>query len=457
MNRYGDKGMCIKKVLDINNNKKHHSCVILLCRMGRRKRLCIMYSNEKEVHNSEEGDTTTEEHNEQGGDIPTEENNAEQEDPIPTEEGPPKKVRGYTRKSETWNMNNSQKIVVTFNKNSRPIGEEGNELTQFMGTLVRVAENVGIDFPEWRMVPDHKKEDLYLLVKAKFVFDPAETHAIKSWIIGDMGKKWRTWKGLLKERAFDKSLTIEEIVAKHCEIDKRVNPDQFKTLVTQWFDPHYEHPSFRSCVTRSLFFLQIMCNKKSENRKKMEEPHVSGTKSYARLAHEEHLKTLVYPSRGQIYVKAHTRKFGKSVPDKVNQVMASLASDSSSSTHPTTVDPFDYSNDDYSKVKGPEKRGYIRCVGRIPAVKASSSSTDPTVGQMKTLLGFMGSIINNLAPNPELSSILKSMNIQMPNTSTGSTSTVNQSSSSESDQMQGKMTILPFLMFHLSYICYDML
>ncbi|KAL4580171.1 hypothetical protein LXL04_016353 [Taraxacum kok-saghyz] len=335
--------------------------------MGRRKRLCIMYSNEQEVHNSEE-------HNEQGGDIPTEENNAEQEDHIPTEEGPPKKVRGYTRKSDTWNMNSSQKIVVTFNKNSRPIGEEGNELTQFMGTLVRVAENVGIDIPEWRMVPDHKNEDLYSMVKAKFVFDPAETPAIKSWIIGDMDKKWRTWKGLLKERAYDKSLTVEEIVAKHCEIDKRVNPNQFKTLVTQWFDPHYE----------------IMCNKKSDNRKKMEEPH--------------HLKTLVYPTHGQIYVKAHTRKVGKSVPDKVNQVMASVASDStqtsSSSTDPTTVDPFDYSNDDYSRVKGPEKRGYIRCVGRMPAVKASSSSTDPTMGQMKNLLGFMGSIINNLAPNP---------------------------------------------------------
>ena len=77
------------------------------------------------------------------------------------------------------------------------------------------------------------------------------------------------------------------------------------------------------------------------------------------------------------------------MPDKVNQVMVratyferckmtflpfliflyvviqasllSIASDStqtsSSSTDPTTVDPFDYSNDDYSKVKGPEKEG----------------------------------------------------------------------------------------------------
>ncbi|KAL4576921.1 hypothetical protein LXL04_013022 [Taraxacum kok-saghyz] len=42
------------------------------------------------------------------------------------------------------------------------------------------------------------------------------------------------------------------------------------------------------------------------------------------------------------------------------------------------------------------------------------------------ILGFMGSIINKLAPNPELSPILISMNIQMPNTSTSSTSTINQ-------------------------------
>ncbi|KAL4557972.1 hypothetical protein LXL04_036168 [Taraxacum kok-saghyz] len=105
-----------------------------------------------------------------------------------------------------------------------------------------------------------------------------------------------------------------------------------------------------------------------------------------------------------------------------------------------------------------ENGGYIRCFGRMPAVKASSSSTDPiTVGQMKILLGFLRSIINNLTPNPKLSAVFKSMNIQMPKTSTGSTSTVNQSSSSKSDQMQGKMTILPFLMFHLSYICYDRL
>ena len=55
-----------------------------------------------------------------------------------------------------------------------------------------------------------------------------------------MGKKWRTWKGLLKDRAYDTSLSIDEIVEKHCNIDKRVNSTQFKTLVTQWFDEDYK-------------------------------------------------------------------------------------------------------------------------------------------------------------------------------------------------------------------------
>ena len=55
-----------------------------------------------------------------------------------------------------------------------------------------------------------------------------------------MGKKWRTWKGSLKARAYDPSLTIDEIVAQQTKNDDRVNPTQFKKLVTQWFDPEFQ-------------------------------------------------------------------------------------------------------------------------------------------------------------------------------------------------------------------------
>ena len=64
-----------------------------------------------------------------------------------------------------WNLSNSHKILVTFNQFNKPIGDEGNELTQYIGTLVRMAVHVGIDYDDWRKVPIDKKEDMYTMVK----------------------------------------------------------------------------------------------------------------------------------------------------------------------------------------------------------------------------------------------------------------------------------------------------
>ncbi|KAI7730501.1 hypothetical protein M8C21_014504, partial [Ambrosia artemisiifolia] len=132
-------------------------------------------------------------------------------------QGAPKKVRGYTQKSETWKMNSSNRIVVTFNKLRKPIGDEGSELVQFLGTLVRNSDHVSIEYSDWR--------------KSKFVIYPNETNEIKSWIFESLGTKLRTWKGSLKERAYDPSLCVDEIVAKHVKNDNRLNAIQFKELV----------------------------------------------------------------------------------------------------------------------------------------------------------------------------------------------------------------------------------
>lgn len=62
-------------------------------------------------------------------------------------------------------MSSDSKVIVTFNKFGKPVGEEGNELTQFLGTLVRMADHVGIQYEDWRKVPMDKKEDMYSIVK----------------------------------------------------------------------------------------------------------------------------------------------------------------------------------------------------------------------------------------------------------------------------------------------------
>ncbi|KAD2805459.1 hypothetical protein E3N88_38836 [Mikania micrantha] len=79
--------------------------------------------------------------------------------------GGPKKVRGYTTKPQTWKMDSTQRILVRFNKFGKPVGDEANELVQFLGTLVRMPEHVSIEYPDWRKVPIQNKEDMYSLVK----------------------------------------------------------------------------------------------------------------------------------------------------------------------------------------------------------------------------------------------------------------------------------------------------
>ncbi|KAI3767662.1 hypothetical protein L2E82_17978 [Cichorium intybus] len=254
----------------------------------------------------------------------------------------------------------------------------------------------------------HKKEDMYSIVKSKFVIHPNETSLIKKWIFYSMGKKWRHWKGSLKARAYDPSLTIDEIVAQQKDNDNRVNPEQFKELVVRWFDPEY----------------QRTCDVKRTSRLKMQEPHVTGTKSFARLAHEEATKNNgAYPTRGEIYRISHTRKDGSIVNDNVAQIVSSIQAISSDSTNIQGTED-DYSNDDYSKVKGPEKHGYIRCVGRMPVVKdnGASCSTDPqTVQQLKdglartqNALSVLVNLVKDHIPNVNLSGVLDNLNFEVP-------------------------------------------
>ncbi|KAF5760175.1 putative transposase, Ptta/En/Spm, plant [Helianthus annuus] len=133
------------------------------------------------------------------------------------------------------------------------------------------------------------------------------------------GEKWRTWKGLLKSRGYDPSLTIDEIVTQQTNNDDRVNPTQFKELVTRWFTPKF----------------QTTCAAKRLSRSKMKDPHVTGTKLFARLAHEVATKNDgVYSTRGEMYIiTTRIRKDESFVDDKAANVVASLkaiANDSAS-------------------------------------------------------------------------------------------------------------------------------
>ncbi|KAL8211241.1 hypothetical protein R6Q57_005678 [Mikania cordata] len=276
--------------------------------------------------------------------------------------GAPKKVRSHTQKAEIWKMVSNERILVMFNKFGKPVGDIGKELVKYSGTLVRMPEHVSIEHSDRRKVPMQQG--------------------------GYHGGKWRTWKGVLKPRGYDPSLTIDEIVAQQINNDDRVNPTQFKELVKHWFTPEFQNT----------------CAKKRSSRSNMKEPHVTGTKSSARLPHEVVMKNDgVYSTRGEMYIKTRTRKDGSVVDDEAASVVASLK------------DQDDFTRDDYSKVKGPEKRGYVRLVGRMPATKDKGDSeiNSQTIHQLQSVVNVMMNIIHEHIPNANLSTVLKDMNIHV--------------------------------------------
>lgn len=91
--------------------------------------------------------------------------------------------------------------------------------------------------------------------------------------------------------------------------------------------------------------------------------------------------------------------------------LKAIASDSTS----TSGDKDNFTNDDYSRVKGPEKRGYVRLVGRMPSVKKSGdSSTDAqTIQQLTSVVNVMFHIIQEHIPNANISEVLNNMNIEV--------------------------------------------
>ncbi|GJZ62006.1 hypothetical protein Tco_0618143 [Tanacetum coccineum] len=118
-------------------------------------------------------------------------------------------------------------------------GGDKTELTTLIGTLAKMSQHIDISVTNWRKVSQDKKDDLWSIVKEKFEFAPVETEEIRSWVMSDIGKKWKTWKYELKKRQFDSSLTVDEIVA--AQTDTRVEKKDFKNLVTHWFCEDAQH------------------------------------------------------------------------------------------------------------------------------------------------------------------------------------------------------------------------
>ncbi|KAK2441284.1 hypothetical protein QL285_012603 [Trifolium repens] len=242
-----------------------------------------------------------------------------------------------------------------------------------------------------------------------------------------MNAKWKQFKHDLKSKGYDESKTEEEMATN--VPDKRVDPSQYRALVHHW------------CSKKGKEISQI--NKR--NRSKFEDLHCMGTKNLPRQIHEMTTKAGgVKPSRAEIYIDTRTRNDVSIVTVKAAGTIVELKKhiaeadnlDYSQFTHDST----NWKNDTYSKVKGPERRGRVRCLGRLPKHARSSVSSQPTnsedrLQKVESLLGnFVSVLQTRFSEDPHINAVLQAVAQEVPDVANGSIG-INQQTTSDTNSL----------------------
>ncbi|KAL5162231.1 hypothetical protein HKD37_07G019376 [Glycine soja] len=307
-------------------------------------------------------------------------------------EGGKKKTIGYTHMLDVWDFPDGEFLLVEVDHWGNPMGWERKTLLNAIGSLVRRHECAPINFLSWKDMPKDYITDMVELIQSKFRFVPELTEQTKKISIDDMSLKWRQFKYELKSKGYDESKTKEEMVA-HIP-DPRVDPSQYRDL----------------CSEKG----QKISNINKRSCSKYEDLHCMGTNSLPRRIHEMTTKAKgVQPSRAEIYIDTQTRKDGSIVTEKA---AIKMVESESSQNLQSTQDSTNWTNDIYSKFKGPEKRGRVHCLGKLPH-QASSSQSSYANNRIQKLENFLGNLVAVLkvrfAEDPQINQVLEAIDQEM--------------------------------------------
>ncbi|RZC02486.1 hypothetical protein D0Y65_017567 [Glycine soja] len=314
-----------------------------------------------------------------------------------------KRTRGYTHMLDVWDLPDGEFILVEVDHWGNPMGWEGKTLLNAIGSLVRRHQCAPINFLSWKDMPKDYITDMVELIQSKFRFVPELTEQTKKILIDDMSLKWRQFKYELKSKGYDESKTKEEMIA-HIPYP-RVDPSQYRDLVHYW------------CSEKG----QKISNINKRSRSKYEDLHCMGTNNLPRRIHEMTTKAKgVQPSRAEIYIDTRTRKDGSIVTEKaaivIDELKKKMVEAESLQNLQSTQDSTDWTNDIYSKVKGPEKRGCVHCLGKLPhqANSSQSSYTNNRIQKLENLLGNLVAVFKvRFAEDPQINQVLEAIDQEM--------------------------------------------
>ncbi|KAJ8636071.1 hypothetical protein MRB53_010338 [Persea americana] len=162
-------------------------------------------------------------------------------------------------------LNNLQeRIVIKLNEYNQPIGQTERLLSSYLGIIARDGQKAPINFVSWRRMPAEMKEEMWEVAQTKF--DIAER--AKKWVFSKLSHSWRNWKCELKRKYYNPFPTVQEQLQ---QCPNRVNRRQWVSLVKFWGS----HAGKKLSKTNA------------KNRSEQKMSHTAGTKSFARIRHEE--------------------------------------------------------------------------------------------------------------------------------------------------------------------------
>ncbi|KAF3646805.1 hypothetical protein FXO37_20282 [Capsicum annuum] len=123
-----------------------------------------------------------------------------------------KNVRGPTICKKIHARSLDEREVVTFDLGQEvgPTDKAVCNLSNFIGTVARNPRFITLLYTSWHVVPDETKKRMRDYVNSKFLI-PNEG---QKWLMHAFRDAWRGFKREVKRRCFDKTLTVEEMLAK---------------------------------------------------------------------------------------------------------------------------------------------------------------------------------------------------------------------------------------------------
>nr|GEW50794.1 hypothetical protein [Tanacetum cinerariifolium] len=104
-----------------------------------------------------------------------------------------KRIHGHTRKQAVWNFEPGERFTVTFVRR-QPVGNKANELTSFLGTLVKMSQHINISVTDWNIVKAISEKRK--IVRSKSY----EPHALGTKSMARLADEEKKKKGVLPTR-----------------------------------------------------------------------------------------------------------------------------------------------------------------------------------------------------------------------------------------------------------------